>query len=275
MDIILPALKWVGGKSQLITQFAPFFPKKKYDSYCEPFLGGGAVLFHLHPENAFVSDVNPELINFYQILKTDCSALICKLKSYTFSEDFFYSLRNLDRDESSFSKLSNLEKAARTYYLNRTCYNGLYRVNSKGQFNSPFGKYKKFILFEDRLTAISNYLNNCNVNFYCHDFECFLDILPENSFVYLDPPYDPVSDTAYFTSYAKNGFLKDDQVRLKEFCDKLNERGIRFMLSNSATDFICELYSGYKQNFVQAKRSINSKASNRGAVKEIIVRNYK
>ena len=191
------------------------------------------------------------------------------------NKEFFYTLRNLDRDAKSFAKLSNLKKAARTYYLNRTCFNGLYRVNSIGLFNSPFGSYKTFNLYPDRLRMLSSYLNSANVQFTNGDFEKLIDYLPDNSFVYLDPPYDPVSKTAFFTSYSQTGFSKEDQIRLKNFCDRLNERGIRFMLSNSATSFIKELYKDYDQKFFNANRSINSKATNRGGVKEILVRNYK
>ena len=201
--------------------------------------------------------------------------LIEELSTYEYNKEFFYTLRNLDRDAKSFAKLSNLKKAARTYYLNRTCFNGLYRVNSIGLFNSPFGSYKTFNLYPDRLRMLSSYLNSANVQFTNGDFEKLIDYLPDNSFVYLDPPYDPVSKTAFFTSYSQTGFSKEDQIRLKNFCDRLNERGIRFMLSNSATSFIKELYKDYDQKFFNANRSINSKATNRGGVKEILVRNYK
>lgn len=275
MESLIPVLKWVGGKRQLINKFVPYFPDTPFEMYCEPFLGGGAVLFFLHPDKAVVNDVNPELINFYAVLKSDCEALIEELSTYEYNKEFFYTLRNLDRDAKSFAKLSNLKKAARTYYLNRTCFNGLYRVNSIGLFNSPFGSYKTFNLYPDRLRMLSSYLNSANVQFTNGDFEKLIDYLPDNSFVYLDPPYDPISQTAFFTSYSQTGFSKEDQIRLKNFCDRLNERGIRFMLSNSATSFIKELYKDYDQKFFNANRSINSKATNRGGVKEILVRNYK
>ena len=273
---ILPLLKWVGGKRQILGELISLIPST-YNTYCEPFLGGGALFFALHPSKAIVNDINEELINFYEVVRDDHQALLDIISEYQAKdcEEFFYEIRALDRDVENFKKTSKVVKAARTFYLNRTCFNGLYRVNSKGFFNSPYGKpIYKFIIDTDRFVAMSTYLKEHNITLCSNTYEYVLDKLKKGDFVYLDPPYDRVSTTS-FTSYSKYDFTQADQHRLRLACDKLNERGVKFMLSNAPTDFIVEEFKDYHQSFVSASRIVNSKVEGRGKVKEIIVRNYK
>jgi len=272
--LIAPFVKWVGGKRQLMDVIAPMLPKR-ITSYCEPFLGGGAVLFSVQPKNAVVNDLNSELIAVYETIRDDVEGLITALNQHENTQEHYYSIRDLDRDKEAYRLLSKVAKAARLVYLNKTCYNGLFRVNSAGEFNTPFGYYKNpNIVNEPVLRAVKKYLKANNISFYSEDFAQTLGRVSKGCFVYLDPPYDPVSDTASFTGYNKGGFDKNEQIRLKQCCDDLNARGIKFLLSNSATDFIKELYQDYPISIVEAKRAINSDASKRGAIEEVLIRNY-
>ena len=273
--LVAPVLKWVGGKRKLLDTFAPLLPNK-IDAYCEPFVGGGALFFNLQPKVAYINDINDELIRVYKVIKNDVENLIIALQGFKNEAKYFYDVRDMDRDREKYALLSDVEKAARVLYLNKTCYNGLFRVNNSGEFNSPFGNYRNpNIVNAPTLRAVSSYLNTAKIYLSSLDYEEILVKLPKNTFVYLDPPYDPVSDTSSFTGYSKGGFSRDDQIRLRERCDDLNKRGLKFMLSNSATDFIKEQYSGYYITTVQAKRSINSNGEKRGEVDEVVVRNYK
>ncbi len=272
--LVSPVVKWVGGKRQLLPILTPMLPKR-ISTYCEPFLGGGALLFSKQPKKAFVNDINPELINLYQVIKNDVDALISLLQQHQNTAEYFYELRDQDRNQLHYSQLSNVERASRMLFLNKTCFNGLYRVNSSGMFNSPFGNYKNpNIVNAPTLKAVSNYFNSADITFSCGEFADILNTLPRGSFVYLDPPYDPVSSTANFTGYSANGFGREQQILLRECCDNLNERGIKFMLSNSATQFIQDQYQNYTIDIVQAKRSINSDATKRGEIDEVVIRNY-
>lgn len=272
--LVSPVLKWVGGKRQLLPSIKPMLPKR-ITSYCEPFVGGGAVLFELQPKKAIVNDINSDLILVYTVIRDNVEALIELLETYPNEESFYYELRNIDRDQEKYDKLSEIERAARVIFLNKTCYNGLYRVNNAGEFNSPFGKYKNpNIVNAPVLRAVSTYFNSSEITFSTTDFELVLEQVRKGTFVYLDPPYDPVSDTSSFTGYSKGGFSREQQIQLRECCDRLNARGVKFMLSNSATDFIKEQYSDYHITIVQAKRAINSVASKRGDVDEVIITNY-
>ncbi len=272
--LVTPILKWAGGKKQLFSQIEALIPKK-YTSYYEPFLGGGAVLFSLQPKTAYINDYNEELINVYDCVKNNLEELISLLQTHENTSEYFYKIRELDRDSKSFSKLSNVEKASRFIYLNKTCYNGLFRVNRAGEFNTPFGHYKTpNIVNEPALRAVSLYLNENNIIYTSQDFEKFLANVEKGAFVYLDPPYDPVSLSSNFTGYTSLGFDRGEQIRLKNVCDELNQKGIKFLLSNSATDFIQKLYSDYSINIIKAKRSINSNATLRGNIDEVLIRNY-
>jgi len=273
-QLIAPVLKWAGGKRQLLDTLIPLVPKD-YSVYCEPFVGGGALFFALQPQSACINDVNHELIRVYTVIKNDVDALIEQLKQFQNNKDQFYEIRSWDRNKDKYTHLSDIEKAARIIYLNRTCFNGLFRVNASGEFNVPFGNYANpNIVNEPVLRAISFYFNNSEIVFNAVDYAEILKNLPDNAFVYLDPPYDPVSVTANFTSYTKDGFSRDEQIKLRKCCDELNERGIKFMLSNSATDFICDQYSKYNIEIISAKRLVGADASKRGRIQEVIVRNY-
>ena len=272
--LVMPVVKWVGGKRQLLDSLIPLFPKK-FSCYCEPFLGGGAVLFSLQPEIAYVNDINTDLIQMYEVIRDDVEGLISALKEHPNEEKHFYLVRDWDRDKNKYENLSKVEKAARLIYLNKTCYNGLFRVNNAGEFNTPFGHYKNpNIVNTPTLKAVSSYFRNAEIIFSSVDYSEVLEKLHKETFVYLDPPYDPVSNTANFTGYTKGGFTRDEQVRLKGECDKLNQKHIKFMLSNSSTEFINDLYSIYNRIPVQAKRMVNSNATKRGLVNEVVVKNY-
>jgi len=269
-----PVLKWAGGKRQLLGALIPLLPKN-ITSYCEPFVGGGALLFALRPQTACINDINDEIIRVYSVIKNDVEALIAALQGFKNEAGCFYSVRDWDRDKGGYAGRPDAEKAARILYLNKTCYNGLFRVNNAGEFNAPFGNYRNpNIINAPALRAASAYLNTAAVRITSLDYAKVLRTLPEGTFVYLDPPYDPVSDTSSFTGYTKDGFTRDDQVRLRECCDGLNAKGIQFMLSNSATDFIREQYTAYSITIVRAKRAVNSDAAKRGEVDEVVVRNY-
>lgn len=272
--LVAPVLKWVGGKRQLLDTFAPLLPKR-ISSYCEPFVGGGAMLFHLQPKTAYINDINSDLILVYNIIKDDVESLINVLSEFKNESEFFYSVRDWDRSKEKYDSLTDVERAARIVYLNKTCFNGLYRVNNAGEFNSPFGSYKNpNIVNAPVLRAVSSYFNTADVRLTSTDYYEILKDIPKGTFVYLDPPYDPISDTSNFTGYSKGGFSKEEQIRLRNCCDELTNKGIKFMLSNSSTDFIRDLYSDYNIQIVQAKRAINSNASKRGNVDEVVVRNY-
>ena len=269
-----PVVKWVGGKRQILDQIMKHVPKE-VSTYYEPFLGGGAVLFELQPRKAVVNDVNSELVNLYQVIRDNVEELIEDLNRYKNEEECFYRIRELDRDKEIYDSLTPTQRASRVIYLNKTCYNGLFRVNKAGEFNTPFGYYKNPNIVNDiTLRAVSSYFNHAQITFTCQDFEEVVKKARKGSFVYLDPPYDPVSDTASFTGYDKGGFDRDEQIRLKKVCDKLNGKGIKFLLSNSATDFIKDLYREYKIEIIQAKRAINSKGDRRGEIDEVLVMNF-
>ncbi len=272
--LVAPVVKWVGGKRQLLGEITPLLPKR-ITSYCEPFLGGGAVLFSIQPTRAIVNDLNSDLITVYKVIRDDIEKLLEELKRHENTPEYFYTIRDMDRDKERYQSMSEIERASRLIYLNKTCFNGLFRVNSSGEFNSPFGHYRNpNIVNEPVLRAVSKYFNASHITFCNEDFSQTLKRVRKGGFVYLDPPYDPVSDTASFTGYNKGGFGKDEQIRLKECCDELTKNGIRFMLSNSATGFIKELYKDYDITIVKAKRAINANASKRGSIEEVLVRNY-
>jgi len=272
--LVAPVVKWAGGKRQLASTLKALLPPKK-DEWCEPFAGGAALLFELQPRIAQVNDINQDLIGAYSVIKSDVEALIRELETYKNNPDFFYFIRDFDRDKKLYKALSEIKKAARLIYLNKTCYNGLFRVNNAGEFNTPFGYYKNpNIVNAPTLRAVSEYFNNNKISLSALSYEKVLENLSGNSFVYLDPPYDPVTNTSSFTGYARGGFSREDQIKLRKECDKLNERKIHFMLSNSDTEFIREQYSRYRIESVSAKRFINSNVLRRGDVKEVVVMNY-
>ncbi len=274
---VKPLLKWAGGKRQLLPAIEKYLPSgypSEGSRYFEPFLGGGALLFHLCPEKAVVSDINSQLINFYTVLRDDCSGLIRELRKLPVDSDSFYRIRFWDREEGWVDIPASV-KAARLLYLNKTCYNGLFRVNRRGEFNAPYGKYRNpRIINEERLSSASRYLQSNDIILKYQDFEKTMEGAGCGDLVYLDPPYDPVTSTASFTGYTRGGFDRSEQVRLKEACDRLDSRGVLFLLSNSATEFILDLYRAYNINITPAKRNINSVGNSRGRINEVLIRNY-
>lgn len=266
-----PFIKWVGGKRQLITQLLDRIPAT-YDRYFEPMVGGGALFFALSPKVATIADINEELINAYRVIQHDVKSLISDLKHHRHDEEYFYEIRNKDR-LSSYKRWSPVRRAGRLIYLNKTCYNGLYRVNSKGHFNTPFGDYKNPKIVDEKNLSLCHYALQ-GIQIELAPFASVLRLAGRNDFVYFDPPYAPLSATSNFLQYSKDGFTNEMQIELRDVCQKLDKKGVKFMLSNSSAPAILEMYSNFRIEFVDAKRHINSVASKRGYVKEIIVRNY-
>jgi DNA adenine methylase len=274
-DLLRPFLKWAGGKRQLLPILRTYIPKNFGSStYFEPFVGAGAFLFDFQPRKAVINDANDELINCYRTIKENPDELLSLTKKYQqdISKERYLELRKLDRN-SSFSKLSNVERAARIIYLNKTCFNGLFRVNSQGQFNVPYGDNKNPILADEVIIrAIHRYLNENNIEIVNLDFEKSVVNSKKGDFIYFDPPYDPLSNSSSFTGYDLNGFGKDEQRRLKNVCDKLVKKGCKVLVSNSSTDFIKELYGeNYSILEVEASRHINSVGSGRGKINELLI----
>ena len=266
-----PIVKWVGGKRQLMFELLKNMPET-YNRYFEPFIGGGALFFELQPQNGYISDMNEELINLYSVVRDDVYELIEDLNKHKVSKEYFLKIRNLDRTEK-YNKLSDIQKASRFIYLNRTCFNGMYRVNSQGQFNVPFGNYKNpRIVDAENLVNCSKLLKNTEI--CCADFSEILNKVQKGDFVYFDPPYVPLNETSSFTSYTKDGFDLDMQFKLRDVCDELDSMGVMFMLSNSDTKLVNELYSNYEIKKVFASRAINANGNGRGKITEVLVRNY-
>ncbi|MDR1080378.1 MAG: DNA adenine methylase [Deltaproteobacteria bacterium] len=272
-----PFLKWAGGKRQLLRTIAENLPDGWRDmEYHEPFLGGGALLFDLMPSRAVVNDMNSELMNAYEALRSGADRVIGRLSELEgdLSAERYYEMRGMDR-LPDFKSLPSHERAARLIYLNRTCFNGLYRVNSRGFFNVPLGRYANpRILDEAGLLAAARYLNTADVKLLCGDFADAVGLAGGGSLVYLDPPYHGSSGN--FTSYQSGGFGEPEQERLREVFGELTRRGARCLLSNADTPFIRRLYRGrgFRIVPVQASRAINSRGEGRGKVGEVLVRNY-
>lgn len=266
-----PIIKWAGGKRQLLSELKSRLPLQ-YNRYFEPFIGGGALFFNLAPENAYISDINAELINLYKVVRDNVSELVLDLSSHENTQEYFTTIRALDR-EHDYALTSAVKRASRFMYLNKTCFNGLYRVNGKGFFNVPFGRYSNpKVLDENVLYAASEVLQNAEI--VNASFNNILTKVQSSDFVYFDPPYIPLSQTSSFTSYTKEDFGMDKQIELRSLCDKLTEKGVKFMLSNSDTDASNKLYHGYNIEKVYASRFINANSSGRGKISEIVIRNY-
>jgi len=271
---IAPVLKWVGGKRQLLDEIVSRIPD--FTEYIEPFAGGAAVLLHLCPSRALLNDSNSELMNVYSTIKQAPALLIKKLEAHAnnHSEEYFYKVRALDRDKA-YKDLSPAHRAARILYLNKTCFNGMFRVNSSGEFNVPCGRYKNpQIVNSASINALSRYLNENDVRLLNTDYKKALTGLTSGCFVYLDPPYAPISPSSSFTGYTENGFTLKAQNELKSVCDDLTDRGIKFMESNSNSDYIRELYKDYNISTVKARRALNSQAAKRGEIDELLITNY-
>jgi DNA adenine methylase len=265
-----PFLKWVGGKSQLLSELLPRFPKK-IKRYFEPFLGGGAAFFGLHPGEAVLSDLNEELVNVYVAVRDDVEALIAALGQHRYDERYFYAMRERDRADA-FARSSPVERASRLIYLNKTCYNGLYRLNAKGFFNTPFGRYSNpKILDRDNLRACSKALRRAEI--HCAGFAAVLEGARRGDFVYFDPPYLPLSATSSFTAYRGPGFGLREHTALRDVCAALDAKGVSFVASNSSSPLVFELYCGFRIEKVLATRAINSNGRKRGAVVETLISN--
>lgn len=267
-------IKWAGGKTQLISQYAELYPQK-FNRYFEAFLGSGAVFFDIKnrfmPLQCFLSDINENLINTFKAVRDNVEELIVLLKEHRDKDN---SREYFNRQRDKFNSMeSGLEKAAIFIYLNKTCFNGLYRVNSKGKFNVPFGKYKKpAILQENKLRKASELLQGAMIAPI--PFTEALEKAKNGDFVYLDPPYFPLTSTASFTAYQKDAFLENEQKQLAQLFKELDEKGCFVMLSNSDTPFIRELYRKFSIVTVKARRAINCIGTKRGKINEIVVRNY-
>jgi DNA adenine methylase len=271
-----PYLKWAGGKRQLLPEIEKNLPASGTGyTYYEPFVGAGAVLFHLRPRKAVINDFNSQLITSYRVVKEQVEALIELLEDHRRknSEAYYYRIRDIDRNAGTFKALGDLEKAARLIFLNKTCYNGLYRVNSRGCFNVPYGKHRNPVIYEEAaLRRISAYLNANDVTILNGDFEAALPGAGGDSFIYFDPPYHS-PDKSGFTGYQAGGFGEGEQRRLRDVFVSMTERGAACLLSNADTEFIRELYRDFEISPVRAKRAINSDPSGRGWVNEILVKN--
>jgi len=267
-----PILKWAGGKRSLIPYILELFPSNfKKMNYHEPFVGGGAIFFKIKPNSGSINDINSDLIRFYRIVRDTPEELISQARLYKYEKETYYTLR----ERFNQPNVPDLERAALLLYLNKTAFNGLYRVNSKGEFNVPFGRYKNpTIVPEKRILAASNILKK--VDILNEDFSYILDYAKKGELCYFDPPYQPVSDTANFTSYSVNGFNLSEQERLRDLCLELDNKGIYWVLSNSFAPPVRELYSSiedFRVKTVQAPRAISSKSSTRGLINEILVTN--
>lgn len=288
-----PFVKWVGGKTQLLDEVQKSLPANlcQYSNltYIEPFIGGGAVLFWILQEypnisRAIINDINKELICTYKVIKNNVQELICRLENLQFQ----YKSRDLEERKSFFLEqrrlfntkdISDIETAALFIFLNKTCFNGLYRVNSKGEFNVPHGKYANpKICDKDNLVAVSRLLQR--VDIYCGDFADTEKFANDNTIFYLDPPYKPLSETSSFTSYSKDGFNDEEQIRLRDFCRRISQKNAMFIASNSdpkeettGESFFEQIYHQFEIKRVSATRLINANPNNRGFVSEIMISN--
>ena len=273
---VKPFVKWAGGKRQIIDKLKKYMPKK-FNTYYEPFVGGGAVLFELAPKRAVINDWNEELMIVYRVMSDyDIYQKMCALLNKyerENSKEFYYKLRDKDKNKKSFARMSDYARAARTIYLNKTCFNGLYRVNSKNEFNVPYNGKDNINTYDgENLIAIHMYLTMNDIKIMNTDFEEAVETAEAGDFVYFDPPYDSINNS--FTSYTDTGFGKEEQERLADIFKELDKKGVYVMLSNCNTPFIQNLYKDYHIHVIEAKRSINAKGNKRGNVEEVIITNY-
>lgn len=272
-----PVLKWAGGKTQLLDKLLTMIPEN-FGKYYEPFVGGGALLFALQPKKACINDTNPELIAIYRCLRSKkmFPQMLSIIDNYqlSHSEEKYYEIRNLDRKQS-YKKMRTYEKAARAWYLNKTCFNGLYRVNGSGLFNVPFNGNLKANCYDiENVNNVHEYLRTNKVVILKQDFEKAVATAEKGDFVYFDPPYDVPENKNSFTTYTKDSFGKEEQIRLAKVFKELSDKGVFVMASNHNTKLINELYSNFNIRVVEARRSINAKADGRGKVEEVIITNY-
>jgi DNA adenine methylase len=274
LPVATPFLKWVGGKGKLRHALSALMPSGvELMRHVEPFLGGGALFFARGPERALLCDVNSDLIATYEVVRDELPELLAQLSRLArgHDEERYYSVRER---YNARSPKSRAERAAQFIYLNKTCFNGLFRVNRKGEFNVPVGRYTNpNIADAEALRAASARLRHAELR--CTSFESLLSEARPGDFIYMDPPYEPLSRTANFTSYAQDGFSQTDQTRLRDVFRELDRRGAKLMLSNSDVPLIRDLYRGYVIDVVLAPRAVNCDAKSRGPVRELVVRNYR
>lgn len=275
--VLQPFVKWVGGKRQLLKEIKQFMPSS-YNFYFEPFVGGGALFLNLAPQKAYISDKNEELINCWQVIKHTPNELLELLQYHQNknSKEYYLEVRSVDRNGKILT-MSPIERAARFIYLNKAGYNGLWRVNAKGQNNVPYTNPKKLnLVMTERILSISEFLNKCDIKIAHKDFTYVENIAKKNDFIYFDPPYIPLTITSSFTSYTKDGFGEVQQILLRDLALKLTQAEVKVMISNSDTQLTRELYKSPCFNIyeVSAKRMINSNAKKRGKVNELIITNY-
>jgi len=296
-DAAKPFVKWAGGKSQLLDEIRNRYPEelgKKITRYCEPFVGGGAVFFDIVSSHSFeeilINDINPDLINTYFQIRDNVDSVASTLSDFRADyndleqakrEEYYYEKRKRFNDlRRDSDKSTNIERASLFIFLNKTCFNGLYRVNGKGDFNVPVGRHKKLSIYDKtNICNVSKSLQNVTIT--CGDYKKCEDFIRKDTFVYIDPPYRPLSNTASFTSYALDGFTDKDQIELGDFINRIDAKGATVAVSNSDPknsdvddNFFDDLYKKYYIDRVDAKRMINSKGNDRGIIKEIIVINY-
>lgn len=268
-----PFVKWAGGKGRVLSQLRPLLPSGvERMRHVEPFVGGGALFFARRPKRALLTDINPALVATYDAIRDDVDGVIQALRELAgrHSKERYYRVRE---QYNQGERASSSTRAAMFIYLNKTCFNGLHRVNRRGQFNVPAGSYKNpRILNEEGLRAASEALQGAQLR--CAPFEALLESAKPGDFIYFDPPYEPVSQTASFTAYAQDGFSSADQGRLREVYGELDRRGCKLMLSNSNLPIIRTLYADFRIDTVAAPRAINCNATKRGKITEIVVRNY-
>lgn len=265
--ICKPFLKWAGGKTQLIPELSKYVPAS-FNKYIEPFIGGGAFFFHLNPSKAIIADLNEELIITYKAVQQHVEEVISTLRTFKNKESFYYQLR-----ATSVNTLTFVERAARLVYLNKTCFNGLYRVNKKGQFNVPYGKEDRNFLNETSLRAVSEFLKETTI-LYADYKSTLLKHAQEGDFLFLDPPYYPLGKHSSFKQYIKEPFYHEDHILLKQEFDKLVAKGCYVLLTNSAHPFILELYKEYRIEIIETKRIISSNPNTRNGKDIIVIGGY-
>lgn len=270
-----PFTKWTGGKRQLLPVLKQNMPAD-FGRYFEPFIGGGALFFDLLPEKAVINDANGQLVQAYEQIRDNVDELLGLLEIHqeNNTKEYYYDLRSMDRD-GRLEKMSETEEAARLLYMLRVDFNGLYRVNSKNQFNVPYGRYKNpKIVDNELLHTISKYLNNNTIKILNTDFEKAVERAEAGDFVYFDPPYVPLTETRSFTSYTQNGFTQEDQIRLRDTFAKLADKGVKCLLSNSDTEIVRDLYQGFDIQKIDSIHMIGAKATSRKQISEVLVKNF-
>lgn len=278
--LIKPYLKWAGGKRQLLPEIRKYLPSRINNyTYIEPFVGAGAVFFDLQPRRAIINDSNSQLILTYNVIKNHVEELIEVLEVHKEknSEEYYYEIRSLDRNFKEFNNMTDIEKAARLIFLNKTCYNGLYRVNSQGLFNVPYGRYKNPAICEAPvLRAVSTFLSNNEIVIMNDDFTAAVQNADSCTFIYFDPPYHSPNNTN-FTGYQADGFDENEQLRLRDAFVNLTNQGVKCLLSNSDTDFIRDIYADNRFEIIKilARRAINADAAGRGNVNEVLIKNWR